>query len=771
MRCIDATLLGNMVNMNTANLTTDIDGEERSSRAGEGRRLLALPGIITVVSALITASISFAILIGITPITPDRNVTIALVIVNVALIVFLILLICREIFRIVSARRSGKAASRLHVRIVALFSLIAAVPAIVVAIVASVTLNLGLDRWFDTNTRDIVSSSQSLTTAYIRETALNLQSTSFSMLQELDAQRTLYSLDRGGFIRYMTLQAGGRGLLGAFLVREGGDVVVKSETGVETRLPPPTEDALKTAVDGKPVIIPPGNSNFVGAVIKMREIPDLYLYTVRAVDQQILEAMRLMEANTARYQEMDANRIPTQIAFALLYFGLTLIVLLSAIWTGIAVADRLVRPIRLLIGAADDVAAGNLDISVPVRSSDGDVGALSGTFNNMVAELKSQRNELLSAKDQIDERRRFSEAVLSGVTAGVIGIESDGSISILNRSAEHMFGVSSQDAIGKSLSSIAPEIGQAFEVARTTERTVHREQVSMTRGGAARNFNVQVTVEDAESDDYSYVVTVDDITDLVQAQRSSAWADVARRIAHEIKNPLTPIQLSAERIRRRYGKVITEDREVFDQCTETIIRQVGDIGRMVDEFSAFARMPKPEMRAMDLREALREASFLIEVSRQDIHFNHEYGSEKLIGSFDSRLLGQAFGNVIKNASEAIDAVAKEERGDGYILVRSQKLDGQLVVDVIDNGKGLPGDDRQKLLEPYMTTREKGTGLGLAIVRKIVEEHGGHLELHDAPADFHGGRGAMIRMIFPEVSTGATGTEEGSHGNKIIGQVN
>ncbi|KAA9367876.1 sensor histidine kinase NtrY-like [Ochrobactrum quorumnocens] len=771
MRCIDATLLGNMVNMNTANLTTDIDGEERSSRAGEGRRLLALPGIITVVSALITASISFAILIGITPITPDRNVTIALVIVNVALIVFLILLICREIFRIVSARRSGKAASRLHVRIVALFSLIAAVPAIVVAIVASVTLNLGLDRWFDTNTRDIVSSSQSLTTAYIRETALNLQSTSFSMLQELDAQRTLYSLDRGGFIRYMTLQAGGRGLLGAFLVREGGDVVVKSETGVETRLPPPTEDALKTAVDGKPVIIPPGNSNFVGAVIKMREIPDLYLYTVRAVDQQILEAMRLMEANTARYQEMDANRIPTQIAFALLYFGLTLIVLLSAIWTGIAVADRLVRPIRLLIGAADDVAAGNLDISVPVRSSDGDVGALSGTFNNMVAELKSQRNELLSAKDQIDERRRFSEAVLSGVTAGVIGIESDGSISILNRSAEHMFGVSSQDAIGKSLSSIAPEIGQAFEVARTTERTVHREQVSMTRGGAARNFNVQVTVEDAESDDYSYVVTVDDITDLVQAQRSSAWADVARRIAHEIKNPLTPIQLSAERIRRRYGKVITEDREVFDQCTETIIRQVGDIGRMVDEFSAFARMPKPEMRAMDLREALREASFLIEVSRQDIHFNHEYGSEKLIGSFDSRLLGQAFGNVIKNASEAIDAVSKEERGDGYILVRSQKLDGHLVVDVIDNGKGLPGDDRQKLLEPYMTTREKGTGLGLAIVRKIVEEHGGHLELHDAPADFHGGRGAMIRMIFPEVSTGATGTEEGSHGNKIIGQVN
>ncbi len=477
--------------------------------------------------------------------------------------------------------------------------------------------------------------------------------------------------------------------------------------------------------------------------------------------------MRLMEANTQRYQEMDANRIPTQIAFALLYFGLTLIVLLSAIWTGIAVADRLVRPIRLLIGASDDVAAGNLDVSVPVRTSDGDVGALSGTFNNMVAELKSQRNELLSAKDQIDERRRFSEAVLSGVTAGVIGIETDGCISILNRSAEHMFGVTSEDAVGKNLTSIAPEIGQAFEVARSTGRAVHREQVSMTRGGVARTFNVQVTVEDTESEDHSYVVTVDDITDLVQAQRSSAWADVARRIAHEIKNPLTPIQLSAERIRRRYGKVITEDREVFDQCTDTIIRQVGDIGRMVDEFSAFARMPKPEMRVMDMREALREASFLVEVSRSDIRFQNDFGSEKLVGSFDSRLIGQAFGNVIKNASEAIDGLPKEDRAregeGGHILIRSYQADGQLFVDVIDNGKGLPGDDRQKLLEPYMTTREKGTGLGLAIVRKIVEDHGGHLELHDAPSDFHGGRGAMIRMVFPQAPTNEAGVNAGSTG--------
>ncbi|PYE86424.1 sensor histidine kinase NtrY-like [Phyllobacterium leguminum] len=736
-----------------------------SSQGGEGRKLLALPGIVTVVTALVTAAVSFVILIGLTPINPDRNVTLALTTINVALILFLILLICREVYRIVHARRHGKAAARLHVRIVALFCLIAAVPAIIVAIVASVTLNLGLDRWFETNTRTIVESSRSIAEAYLNETARNLQGTTYSMLQDLDEQRTLYSLDRSGFIKIMSLQARGRGLLGAFLLRDNGDIIFKSDLGTENALPPPPPDTLRIARDGKPVLIPPGNSNFVGAVIKMRQIPDAYLYTIRAVEPKIIDSMRLMEANTKRYQELEANRIPTQIAFALLYFGLTLVVLLSAIWTGIAVADRLVRPIRLLIGAADDVAAGDLDVSVPVRSSDGDVGALSGTFNNMVAELKSQRNELIAAKDQIDERRRFSEAVLSGVTAGVIGIDTDGLVSIVNRSAEQMFGMNPKKIIGKSLTGAVPEIGQVFEIARATGRPVHREQVTMTRAGSSRTFNVQITVEDAASDEHSYVVTVDDITDLVQAQRSSAWADVARRIAHEIKNPLTPIQLSAERIRRRYGKVITEDREVFDQCTETIIRQVGDIGRMVDEFSSFARMPKPEIKPMDLREALREAAFLIEVSRNDIRFEQAFNGEPLVGEFDSRLLGQAFGNVIKNASEAIDAVPKEERGEGHILIRALREGEQLIVDVIDNGKGLPGENRQRLLEPYMTTREKGTGLGLAIVKKIVEEHGGHMELHDAPPDFHDGKGAMIRMVFPVAGE----IEKKSH--KKTGQVN
>ena len=714
----------------------------------EGRRLLALPGVVAVVTALLTAAVSFAILVGVTPITPDETTTLVLIAINAAFALALAGLIAREVHRIAAARRRGKAASRLHVRIVAMFSLVAVLPAILVAVIASITLDIGLDRWFEIRTKTIVNSSLSIAEAYVMENARNLQGTTLSMANDLDNARTVYSLDRTGFRELMNQQAVGRALAHAALVRSDGSFIMNAGTRSDFAMPEPPPHAVAAAADGKPVLIEPRTRNIVGAIVKLRQIPDAYLYTIRLVDPEVIRARQIVTANTSEYRGLEANRRTTQLAFALLYLGLTLVIVLAAIWTGIAVADRLVRPIRQLIGAADEVATGNLDVSVPVRPSDGDVASLGDTFNKMLLQLKSQRNEILTAKDLVDERRRFSEAVLAGVTAGVIGVDPYGMVTIVNRSAETMLAISSDASLRKSLLEILPPVGRVFEIGRKSGRPVYREQVTFYRAGAERTFNVQVTVEGSDRASYeqSYVVTIDDITDLVQAQRYSAWADVARRIAHEIKNPLTPIQLSAERIRRRYGKVITEDREVFDQCTDTIIRQVEDIGRMVDEFSAFARMPKPEMKVIDLREPLREASFLIEVSRTDIAFERAYGSEPLKGRFDSRLMAQAFGNLIKNAAEAIEAAEKEDAG--VIRITAAIEDGTIRIDIIDNGKGLPRENRQRLLEPYMTTREKGTGLGLAIVKKIVEDHGGRLELNDAPADFHGGRGAMVSMILP-----------------------
>lgn len=727
--------------------------KDEGTTAGNDRRAsFALPGLVLASGALICAIISLLVLLGLTPIKPETNIVIASATVNAVFVIGLIYLITREIMRLMRARSKGRAAARLHVRIVALFSIVAITPAILVAIFASITLDVGLDRWFSLRTQSIVRSSIDVAQAYVLENASYLQGQTASMANDLERNRQLYSLDRTGFTELMTRQARARGMLGAFLVRGDGSAILQADIPTDRPLPAIPRDALASTVSGQPTLIPPGITNLVGAVIPLENIAGAYLYTVRTVDPKVMNSMRLMEENVAEYRNLAAGRTSLQIAFGVLYLGFALIVLLAAIWAAIAVADRIVRPIRLLISAADSVATGNLNVVVPVHTVDGDVGSLSRTFNKMIAQIRSQRDEILEARDEMDHRRRFIEAVLSGVTAAVIGVEDDRRITIANPSSEDFLARHALDIVGERLSDIAPEIDEVLTEAESRPRSDFRKQINIMRNGKERTLNVQVTREESTDAKQSWVITLDDITDLVIAQRSTAWADVARRIAHEIKNPLTPIQLSAERLKRRYGKQIDqEDRTVFDQCTDTIVRQVEDIGRMVDEFSSFARMPKPTKERSDLRAILKDAVFLREMGNTEISFIRDFGDEPLDGFFDSRMLGQAFGNIVKNAVEAIEALPAEAvRGERKIMVRSRPVErsGAFVVDIIDNGKGLPTENRHRILEPYMTMREKGTGLGLAIVKKIIEDHGGHLELHDAPADFDNGHGAMIRIILP-----------------------
>ncbi|ACM36523.1 ATP-binding protein [Agrobacterium vitis] len=729
----------------------------------ERKSSFALPGLILAGGALACAMFTLPVLLGLTPIAPTSNVLIGSVVINTLFVLGLLFLIGREVSRLVKARRRGRAAARLHVRIVVLFSIVAITPAILVAIFASITLNVGLDRWFSIRTQGIINSSMNVAQAYMLENASYLQGQTISMATDLERNRPLFFLDRTGFIELMTRQAKGRGLLGAFLVRKDGTPILQADISTEKPLPAIPQDALDKAAAGQPTLIPPGVTNLVGGIIKMDSLSGAYLYTIRAVDPKVMRAMREMEDNTAEYKSMEAGRTTLQIAFAVLYLGFALIVLLAAIWTAIAVADRIVRPIRLLIGAADNVASGNMNVVVPVRVADGDVGSLSRTFNKMISQIRTQRDEILEAKDEVDDRRRFIEAVLSGVTAAVIGVEDDGRITIVNPSAELFLARGADQLLGEKLETVAPEINTVFAEAGLRHRGDFRKQINLVRSGKERTLSVQVTREETRNATESYVITLDDITDLVIAQRSTAWADVARRIAHEIKNPLTPIQLSAERLKRRFGKQIaSEDRQVFDQCTDTIVRQVEDIGRMVDEFSSFARMPKPTKQPADLRDVLKDAIFLREMGHSECEFIRDVGELPLEGSFDARMLAQAFGNLIKNAVEAIEAVPSDaEKLPGRVWIRAATDEGRdgFVVDIIDNGKGLPVDNRHRILEPYMTMREKGTGLGLAIVKKIIEEHGGQLELHDAPAEFDGGRGAMIRVVLPRQAGAASAATE------------
>jgi two-component system nitrogen regulation sensor histidine kinase NtrY len=737
---------------------------EQAMTTAERRGISTSAGIAVAGGALVVALSTLAVLLGYTPIEPVDSVVFASAIINAVFVVGLLALVGYELYRLIKARARGRAAARLHIRIVSLFSVVAIAPAILVAVIASLTLSAGLDRWFSTQTQEIVNSSINVGEAYVKENASYLQGQTISMANDLDSYRQLFALDKGGFEELLTRQTKGRGLISAQLLNADGTVIVGSEMDEMRPLPPAPKDALKAAVAGRPALIPQNSTNLVGAIIALNQI-DAYLYTIRAVDPDVVRALHLMQDNAANYKSMKEGQVTTQIAFGIIYLGFALIVLLAAIWAAIAVADRIVRPIRLLINAADNVASGNLNVVVPVRAIDGDVGSLSRTFNKMISEIRTQRDEIVTqrdeiliAKDEVDDRRRFIEAVLSGVTAAVIGVEGDRTITIANPSTEFLLGLKPDDITGRKLAEVAPEIDAVLTEAASRSRKEFRREVAMIQGGKERNVNVQVTREESHAGQESYVITMDDITDLMIAQRSTAWSDVARRIAHEIKNPLTPITLSAERLKRRYGRQINEDdRAVFDQCTDTIVRQVEDIGRMVDEFSAFARMPKPSKAPSDLRDILKDTVFLREMGSQDIRFIREWGDEPLLGAFDARMLGQAFANLVKNAVEAIEAIPEGETRDEYkILVRAgiDERSDRIIVDIIDNGKGLPQENRHRILEPYMTMREKGTGLGLPIVKKIIEEHGGHLELHDAPADFDHGHGAMMRVLLPRTDAAA-----------------
>ncbi len=734
--------------MTTVEDAVSIDPGQRSRATT--RFATGLIGLIAVGIALLSALTTFLVLAGLTPIAPTNSVVVTLLGVNTITVLLLLVIIGREVWHIVQARRRGWAAARLHVQIVGLFSVIAAAPAVLVAVVASITLDRGLDQLFSVRTHAVIENSLIVADGYLNEHAQSIRAATTAMAIDIARAKPLFDQDRNRFRQLFTAQASVRDLPTAMILAADQSVIVKADIAVPPEIhepAPPPAATLSQLTENEPQIGFLPDASYIGGLIKLRGYDGAYLYVARYIDPRVLAQIRETQTSIAEYANLEARRLGVQVAFALMYTVIALIVLLSAVWIGFAFANRLVAPIRRLIGAANIVSTGNLHVQVPVRRSEGDLAQLGETFNKMTHELRTQRDDIVRARDQIDSRRRFTEAVLSGASAGVIGVDAEGRISILNRSAEKLIGCTEADALRRPIEDVAPELTDLIDPARTAGQRLVQGNTTISRGGRDRTVSVRVTTEQSGDPDHGYVITLDDITDLVVAQRTAAWADIARRIAHEIKNPLTPIQLAAERLRRKYGKAITEDRAVFEQCTDTIVRQVDDIRRMVDEFSRFARMPKPVMAADDVADTVRQAAFLQRVGNAeiDIDIEVEIAEDPMPARFDRRLISQALTNIIKNAGEAIGAVPADQRGRGRIVVAVARDATDIVIDVIDNGIGLPKENRSRLLEPYVTTREKGTGLGLAIVGKILEEHGGGIELHDAAEKFPGQRGAWMRL--------------------------
>jgi two-component system nitrogen regulation sensor histidine kinase NtrY len=727
--------------------------------ASGGRRITRFVGPLVIVLALLSALATFLVLAGLTPISASHEVVLSLLGVNAGAVALLLGIIVLEIWPVVQGRRRGRAGARLHVSIVSLFSLIAATPAILVALVGSVTLDHGVDLVLQV--RGSINDTKAVAGIYGLEHLQLLRSATLTMAVAVTNRKPLFDEDRDRFRQFFVAQASLLGAPAAMLLDGEGKVLVRAEFNKPFDVPLPPATALTNVTDTEPRLDPVPNSNLIISLIKVRGYDNTYLFMAHALDPRVIDIGAKAAVISDVFRELENRRFGLQLAFALMFTVIALTVLLSSVWIALNFANRMVAPIRRLIGAANIVSTGNLWIQVPVRRQEGDLAQLGETFNKMTQELRTQRDDIVRARDLIDSRRRFTEAVLAGASAGVIGADAEGRISIVNRSAERLIGTSPDDAVGRKLIEVVPELAEIVNDALSGQQRLVQGQTTLSRNGRDRIVSVRVATEQSADPQHGYVVTLDEITDLVIAQRTSAWADVARRIAHEIKNPLTPIQLSAERLRRKYGKVITEDRAVFEQCTDTIVRQVEDIRRMVDEFSKFARMPKPVMAPEDAADTVRQAVFLMRHANAEIDIEAELAQDRMPAKFDRRLISQALTNIIKNATEAIAAVPPADLGRGRIRVFAAREGDDIVIDVIDNGVGLPKDNRSRLLEPYVTTRDKGTGLGLAIVGKILEDHGGRIELRDAAEKFPGARGAWMRLRFAAAPTLPTENEPSS----------
>ena len=641
--------------------------------------------------------------------------------------------VARRVVRIIAARRSRSAGSKLHVRLSTVFSVIALVPTVLVAIFATVTLNFGLEGWFSTRVQQVVGNSLSAAQAYEREHRITLTTDAEFLARFIERQRPRYNFVGAGEMRdalsrgQSTMQ---KTLAEAFVINGVSEIIARGSRSYLFDYEPPLESEIERAKSGEVVLIEDWEVSEFRALVLLNGYSDRFLYVTRDVDGDILNLLDETKATVTLYQQLESDRGRLLFEFALIYLGFAVVVILAAMWLGLWFAEKLSRPVGRLASAVQRVSGGDLNVRVREERGDDEIAMLGRVFNRMTKQLKSQRDTLISVNETTEQQRRLFDSVLSSVTAGVIGLDKAGKAEFINAAAKRMLDI--DEAEGRALSELTPEFGELFKKLKSKGQDVAQGEVQVTRLGVTETLLVRIVARHPQDGEIEgFVITFDDVSDLVSAQRMAAWGDVARRIAHEIKNPLTPIQLSAERLKRKFGPQV-EDPEALGQLSDVIVRQTNDLRRIVDEFSKFARMPAPEPKPLDLTELIKGAVLLSQNGRPDLTFTTHLPDTAVEIMADGTMLNQALTNLLKNAGEAIDSrIATDAKLEGVINVILSVNKSATELKIQDNGIGLP-TDRARLFEPYVTHRDNGTGLGLPIVKKIIEEHGGKLELRNAP---------------------------------------
>ncbi|TVR99221.1 MAG: PAS domain-containing sensor histidine kinase [Rhodospirillales bacterium] len=692
-----------------------------------------------------------------------RGVLAALLLLDLSLLLMLGALVAFQVVKAWAERRRGLAGAGLHVRLVLMFSLVAVTPAILVAVFSALFLNFGLQAWFSERVRTAVVSSSAVAEAYLQEHQKSIVAEALALANDLNRDAPLLMANPELFSMALTDQADLRSLPEALVVDGNARVLARTPLSLSLELDLVPRRAIERADGGQVAVISSESDNRVRAVVRLNRFIDAYLVVGRFIDPEVLANIERTSDAVAQYQQLEQRREGILITFVMIFVVVALLLLMAAAWTGLALATQISKPVSHLIAAADRIRKGDLGVRVDTAHSVEELDTLGRAFNRMTSQLESQRESLVIANRQLDERRRFTETVLSGVSVGVVGLDRDGLINLPNRSASVLLHVDLAAEIGRPLKDIAPEMRELLDHAHGYPDRTHEAEIRLMREEGPRTLIARVVAERVNGEVFGYVVTLDDITALVSAQRKAAWADVARRIAHEIKNPLTPIQLAAERLQRKYQRDITTDAETFSACTSTIVRRVEDIRRMVDEFSSFARMPRPELKAENLSELVRQAVFLERSRNPQLRFETSLPPRDVTVVCDGRQIAQALTNVLKNAAEAVEERRGAGQGDdrtdwtpapedGRVKVSIEPSPGdegagRIAVVVEDNGRGLPLELRDRITEPYVTTRAKGTGLGLAIVKKIAEDHNADLIFEDRPEG-----GTRVKLVFQDCDT-------------------
>ncbi len=670
-------------------------------------------------------------------------------------------LVLQKVARMIAARRAKSAGSRLHLRLTGVFALIALIPTILVAVFSVLTLNVGLEGWFSERVRQVVDTSLLAAEAYENEHRRDLIEDTQALAGFLNVTKKANRFLNDGDLRALLTsgqQQIQRGLREAYVIDGAARLRARGERSYLFDFEMPSADDMKRAGAGEIVVIQDWDNNEFRTLVKLVAFVDRYLYLSRNVDGDILNLLDETKDIARDYQELERERGKVLLEFGLLYIGFAVILILAAIWLGLWFAERLSRPVGRLASAAKQVGTGDLDVQVIEESGDDEIAMLGRYFNQMTRQLKGQRAALIENSNQIERRRRLFDSVLSSVASGVVGLDGKGRVTFVNRSAERLLSLPNSlpnlqtGEHSGDISVAVPEFAPLLQRLKDRNNEVVQQEIKLSRAGKLENLLVRISTR--RNDDghlEGYVIAFDDVTDLVSAQRMAAWGDVARRIAHEIKNPLTPIQLSAERIKRKFSPILGDQAESLAQYTDVIIRQTGDLRRIVDEFSRFARMPEPELRQHDLSQILRDAVTLQEAAFPDVDLKLQLPERPVLAELDATMISQALVNLIKNAGEAIESLGKKGFPDKFkpeIRVAMKVSENTISIDISDNGIGLP-EDRARLFEPYVTTRDAGTGLGLSIVKKIIEEHGGTLALVDADRfENNESFGARAQIRFP-----------------------